>query len=215
MKKYLLLSIQLSTLLLGLFFFVEAFNITLLVDPSSYFSQPTVGAAFLSIGLLTIDVVLPVPSSFVMVANGKLFGLIGGTTLSIIGGTLAACVGFMIGRTSQRWVRFFIKDSERDMVNRWLPVWGISLIILTRPIPILAETVAILAGTTTMRWQTLIISAFLGMLPISALYALTGATLAETQSFLLIFAITVGISAFFLGIGLLLSRRQQYREKTI
>jgi hypothetical protein len=58
---------------LCLFFVVEALGIPLLVDPTPWLKHGGVLAAVLGVGLLIADVLLlPVPSSLVMVAHGAL-----------------------------------------------------------------------------------------------------------------------------------------------
>jgi hypothetical protein len=53
---------------LGLFFLVEGLGIPLLVEPTPWLNRGGVPAAALGVGLLVADVLLPVPSSLVMVA---------------------------------------------------------------------------------------------------------------------------------------------------
>ncbi|MDP9419663.1 MAG: hypothetical protein M3P53_05890 [Actinomycetota bacterium] len=55
----------------------------MLVDPSGYMDA-SLAAAALGVGLLVADIVLPVPSSVVMVAHGALFGLRLGAVLSMV-----------------------------------------------------------------------------------------------------------------------------------
>lgn len=75
----------------------EAFDVALLVDPVEAI-EATGLAAWVGVGLLVADIVLPVPSSVVMLAHGALFGVIPGAALSLIGRTGNAVVGVLIGR---------------------------------------------------------------------------------------------------------------------
>ena len=70
----------------------EAFEITLLVNPVDAIATSGV-AAWIGVGLLVADIVLPVPSSVVMLAHGALFGVIPGAALSLLGRTGNAVVG--------------------------------------------------------------------------------------------------------------------------
>jgi len=56
-----------------LFFVVEALGVQLLTDPTPWMRHGGVLAAVLGVSLLIADVLLPVPSSLVMVAHGALF----------------------------------------------------------------------------------------------------------------------------------------------
>ena len=82
MKRYLLLMAALMAFFIILFFIVEAFKVPLLSDPTPWMKHGGVLAASLGVGLLIADVLLPVPSSLVMVAHGALFGVVVGTLLS-------------------------------------------------------------------------------------------------------------------------------------
>ena len=64
-----------------LFGLAEWAAMPLLTDPQAAMRAAGAAAAFLGLGLLTADVVLPVPASVVMVANGALFGLVPGAAL--------------------------------------------------------------------------------------------------------------------------------------
>src|ERR1051325_10896407 len=85
MKRYLLIMSGMLAFFLGLFFLVEALGVPLLVEPTPWLNRGGALAAILGVGLLIADVLLPVPSSLVMVAHGALFGVIGGTLLSLAG----------------------------------------------------------------------------------------------------------------------------------
>lgn len=84
-----------------------------------------------------------------MVANGALFGIAGGTLLSIVGGMAAAAVGFAVGRGGSASLHRFVPEEERRRADTLLREWGDLAVVVTRPVPILAESVAILAGSAT------------------------------------------------------------------
>ena len=75
MKRYLLIMLAMMAFFLLLFFAVESLGVPLLVDPTPWLRHGGVLAAALGVGLLIADVLLPVPSSLVMVAHGALFGV--------------------------------------------------------------------------------------------------------------------------------------------
>ncbi len=101
-------------------------------------------AAVVGVGLLVGDVVLPVPSSLVMLAHGALFGVGLGTLLSLLGTVGAAVAGVWIGRRSERLLGVPAGERRRaqDLVDRW----GAVAVVATRPVPVLAEAVVIMAG---------------------------------------------------------------------
>src|ERR1051325_505853 len=90
MKRYLLTVVALVVFFTILFVIVEALGVPLLSDPMPWMKHGGVVAASIGVGLLIADVLLPVPSSIVMVAHGALFGVLWGTMLSLLGSVGAA-----------------------------------------------------------------------------------------------------------------------------
>ena len=186
---------------LVLFFLVEALGIPLLVDPTPWLKQGGIWAAALGVALLIADVLLPVPSSLVMVAHGALFGVVLGTLLSLLGSTGAAVFGFWIGRRGGKLLERLVTAEERARANRLLERWGTLAIIVTRPIPLLAETVAIMAGASSLGWGRTTLAALAGSLPPALLYALTGASAGRFQNTALMFLFVLLITGLFWIVG--------------
>jgi uncharacterized membrane protein YdjX (TVP38/TMEM64 family) len=201
MKRYLLLMGGMLAFFLGLFFLVEALGVPLLVDPTPWLNHGGVWAAMLGVGLLVADVLLPVPSSLVMVAHGALFGVLGGTLLSLLGSTGAALFGFWIGRRGGSLLERLVTTEERARADLLLERWGTLAIIVTRPIPLLAETVAIMAGASPLGWGRTALAALAGSLPPALLYALTGAAVANFQSTALMFTFVLLITGICWVVG--------------
>jgi uncharacterized membrane protein YdjX (TVP38/TMEM64 family) len=188
-------------LFLALFFLVEALGIPILVDPTPWLKQGGVWAAVLGVALLIADVLLPVPSSLVMVAHGALFGVPLGTGLSLLGSTGATLFGFWIGRSGGKSLERLVTPEERERANRLLEQWGMLAIIVTRPIPLLAETVAIMAGASPLGWGRTALAALAGSLPPALLYALTGASAGRFQNTALMFLFVLLITGVFWILG--------------
>jgi uncharacterized membrane protein YdjX (TVP38/TMEM64 family) len=105
---------------------------------------------------------------------------------------------------------------EREHANYLLKRWGMLAIIVTRPVPLLAETIAIMAGTSSMGWGNVALAALLGSLPPALLYALTGASVAKFQNTALVFVFVLLVAGFFWIFGrtletYLASRRRKAR----
>lgn len=201
---------------LSLFFLVEAVGIRLLVEPTPWLNRGGVPAATLGVGLLIADVLLPVPSSLVMVAHGALFGVFGGTLLSLVGSLGASLFGFWLGRRGGRLLERLVSPEERGRADDMLKRWGTLAIIVTRPVPLLAETIAIMAGTSSMGWGNVALAALSGSLPPALLYALTGASVAKFQNTALVFVFVLLVAGFFWMFGrtietYLASRRRKAR----
>lgn len=197
MKRYLSFVVALLVFFTILFFIVEALDVALLSDPTPWMKHGGVLTAGVGVGLLIADVVLPVPSSVVMVAHGALFGVVAGTLLSLLGSVGAALFGFAIGRRGGRVLERIVTPAERTRADDLLSRWGAPAIIVTRPVPLLAETVAIMAGASQMSWSNLVVSSIVGSLPPALLYALTGAAVANFQSTALMFTVVVAVAGLF------------------
>jgi uncharacterized membrane protein YdjX (TVP38/TMEM64 family) len=197
MKRYLMIMGGMLAFFLSLFFVVEALGVPLLVDPGPWLNRGGLLAAMLGVGLLVADVLLPVPSSLVMVAHGALFGVVGGTLLSLVGSAGAALFGFWIGRRGGKLLERSVPPLERERADYLLERWGALAIIVTRPVPLLAETVAIMAGASRMSWGSVTLAALAGSLPPALLYALTGASASNFQNTALMFGFVLLVAGFF------------------
>jgi uncharacterized membrane protein YdjX (TVP38/TMEM64 family) len=175
-KRYWLITLGLLVVFLAAFAVVEAMGVPLLQQPEDWIGHGGPGAAALSVGLLIADVFLPIPSSVLMIANGALFGIAAGTALSLAGSLGATALGFLIGRRSSRLIARLVTPAEKARADALLARWGAMAIVITRPIPLLAETTAILAGASPLGWGRSMAAAVGGALPSCLLYALTGAT---------------------------------------
>ena len=204
MKRYLLIMASMIAFFLMLFFLVEALGVPLLADPTPWMKHGGVVAAVIGVGLLIADVLLPVPSSLVMVAHGALFGVVMGTFLSLLGSVGAALFGFAIGRRGGKLLTRIVTPAERARADRMLARWGALAVVVTRPIPLLAETVAIMAGASPLGWGRMALAALVGSLMPALLYALTGAAVANFQSTSLMFGVVLLVTGSFWLVGRLL-----------
>ena len=201
MKKYLTIIGCLLLFFLLTFLMVERLNLPILTEPGYLMKTKSISAAVTGVTLLTLDVFLPVPSSLIMIANGALFGIAVGAFLSLIGNLSAALIGFLIGRRGGTLLNQFISRSQRAQANRILKKWGLLAIIVTRPIPMLAETIVIMAGTSEISWHRMALASLAGSLPAALLYALTGATAASFNNSLLTFGLVLLIAGGFWLVG--------------
>lgn len=201
MKRHSIIICGMVIFFLLLFLFVEALELPLLTDPSPWLKQRGALAATVGVALLVADVLLPVPSSPVMVAHGALFGVACGTLLSLLGSVGAALCGFAIGRRGGGVFRRLVTPEEQARADHLLRRWGMLAIIVTRPVPLLAETVAIVVGTSPLGWGHTTLAALAGSLPPALLYAITGAAAVNLQNTTLVFVAVILIAAFFWLVG--------------
>ncbi|HEV7506922.1 MAG TPA: VTT domain-containing protein [Thermoanaerobaculia bacterium] len=201
MKRYALLTLAMMAIFLALFGLAEWLGVPLLTDPGPWLSRGGWIAAALGFALLVADVLLPVPSSLVMIAHGALFGVVGGTLLSLAGSLGAGLFGFALGRRGGPLLDRLVPEDERLRANALLERWGDLAIVVTRPVPILAETLSILAGTSSMSWSRMTVATFAGSLPAALIYALAGATARSLDNVALVFGLVLGVTGIFWLIG--------------
>ncbi|MDX1415667.1 MAG: VTT domain-containing protein, partial [Candidatus Promineifilaceae bacterium] len=119
---------------------------------------------------------------------------------SLAGSLGAALLGYGLGVSGGRLMERFIPEEEQEKAQRLLQQRGMLAVIISRPIPILAETVAIVAGLSGMKLPRFTLAALIGTLPIVFVYALTGAAAADFDNGLLVFGLVLlAAGLFWLG----------------
>lgn len=130
--------------------------------------------ALLGITLLIADVLLPIPASVVSVALCWSLGpLIGGSAVAI-GTFLSFATGYGLGRVLpearlRRWIGVELWDRLRHRAGQADAWW----IILCRPLPVLAELSAILAGVWRLPMTRTLSQAALASMVVGALYGIS------------------------------------------
>lgn len=196
MRRYWLLLGGFLALFLALFAAAMALGLPV-EDARPWMGRGGAGAAAVGVSLLVVDVALPVPSSGVMMLHGLLFGLWVGAALSLVGSIGAAAVGFWLGRAGNAWIRRLVTPEEHDRAGRLLARWGALAIVASRPVPMLAETMMILAGASPMPWGRAMLAAFAGSVPAALAYAAVGATAASLTAGTAVFVGVVVIGGVF------------------
>lgn len=212
MKRYWLLTVVMMAAFLALFGLAEWLRVPLLTNPDPWLQRGGVLAAVVGVGLLIADVLLPVPASLVMIAHGALFGGLGGTLLSLSGAVGAALFGFALGRRGGPLLARLVPEEECRRAGALLAEWGDLAILITRPIPILAETVSILAGASPMGWGRMLAATLAGSLPAALIYALTGATARNLDNAALVFGLVLGVAGLFWMVGRRLRGKSRSKE---
>jgi uncharacterized membrane protein YdjX (TVP38/TMEM64 family) len=201
-SRYLLLAGVLLALFLLLFGVAEALRVPVLTDPAVTLGAAGVSAVVFGIGLLVADVVLPVPSSLVMIAHGALFGTVLGAGLSLVGAVGATLTGYGLGHWGGRpLVGRICSEQERRRAEALVRRWGLLAVIASRPVPLLAETVAVVAGTSSLGLLRTAVAALLGALPGALLYGAAGAAALSTPSGLAVFASVLAVAAALWLVG--------------
>ncbi|MCQ6963478.1 TVP38/TMEM64 family protein [Methanolobus chelungpuianus] len=130
-------------------------------------------AAAIIIFFLIVDLILPMPSTVLMTLSGAFYGFYSGTLINITGSLLASLTGFAITRKLGKTKLFLDRTEERAM-DEWFVKWGEGILILSKTVPIVSETMACFAGLTKISGKRFIALSLLGIIPVSAYYAYFG-----------------------------------------
>jgi uncharacterized membrane protein YdjX (TVP38/TMEM64 family) len=111
--------------------------------------------ALLTAALLALDLVAPIPSSFVSAIAAAALGPLLGTLAIWTGMTVGALVGYGLGRSGGTpLVARFVGPSELERVERLMARFGSAVIVVCRGVPVLAEASVLVAGAAKMRFRT-------------------------------------------------------------
>jgi membrane protein DedA with SNARE-associated domain len=110
-----------------------------------------------------------------MVGLGASYGPIAGALLGAAGSLGALATGHQLGRAGTRFVDRVGTPAERARGHRMLRRWGPVAVIASRPVPVLAETVAVLTGAAGLPRHHVLLAGILGVTPMAAAYAMAGA----------------------------------------
>ena len=201
LNRYWLIVLGIMVFFLVTFLVIEAFEIPLLTNTDLMQENGGAVAALVGLALLWVDILLPIPSSLIMIANGALFGMWIGAALSLVGGLGASMIGFYLGSKGAKVISKWISIEEQERATRILKRWGPLAIILSRPIPILAETVAIFAGAAGIKPGKMVGFSLLGLVPTVLIYAFTGQYANDMESGMYAFLLVAGVATLFFIIG--------------
>lgn len=135
-------------------------------------SPPVLAAV--EIGVLAADIVLPVPSSVVATLGGAALGIVPGTACAWLGMMVGAAAGWALGRLGSGAVAA-IDPADRRRLDHERRRLGPYLVLLSRPLPLVAEAVALLAGGTRMPLREFLAAAAAGNLAVAAAWTAAGA----------------------------------------
>jgi uncharacterized membrane protein YdjX (TVP38/TMEM64 family) len=139
--------------------------------------------------LLSSDILLPIPSSLVSTAAGYFLGFVGGMLASAAGMTISCMLGYWLAaRFGRPLAGKFVGHDELGRLERLYQRFGDWVIVISRPVPVLAEASVLFAGLGRMSFPRFLLLATLSNVGISAVYAAVGAFSATANSFLLAFA---------------------------
>lgn len=204
----LFLAILFSVIIVPFLIFGEFFENSAEDSVSGADNSVIAAASYLGV-LLALDVVLPVPSSMNSTMLGALLGVSLGTLVSTVSMTISCAIGYFIGaKLSGSGRRGWLPVSEVERVKRLSETYGKWIIVLARPIPVLAEATTIVAGIGGMALGDFFFLSALSNLGTSFVYAVTGAWFASANTFLLAVVFACCIPVLVAGVFKVFSSRR-------
>jgi uncharacterized membrane protein YdjX (TVP38/TMEM64 family) len=165
-------------------------------------------AAASIIGLLALDVVLPVPSSIVSTASGVLLGFWMSVAVIWIGMMMACLVGYALGAKASGAARRFLGAESLARAHNLAGRYGDWAIVLCRPVPVLAEASVIFAGLVAAPFRKFVWLTVWSNLGIAVGYSAFGAFSMRIDSFLIAFLGALVIPGLAIAISRLTFARQ-------
>ena len=162
---------------------------------SGWVSASIIGA------LLALDVFLPVPSSIVSTGAGVLLGFWRGAAVIWIGMTIGCAIGYAFGAKAAGAARRLVGEDGLARANHIMERHGNWALVVSRPIPVLAESSVVFAGLARSPIRPFVWMTTLSNLGIALAYAAVGAFSMEMQSFLLTFAAALALPGVALLAG--------------
>jgi membrane protein DedA with SNARE-associated domain len=204
MRSWIVLSVLLLALILGPFVLFEA-SMNAWVDSllSPQASSGAIAAAIASV--LALDVFLPVPSSIVSTAAGALLGFGAGIAVSTAGMTAGCMLGYLCGQKfGLPLVRYMVRERDLEEVTARFRRGADWALATMRPVPVLAEASALVAGVAGVPFPRFLGITALANAGISTVYCAAGAEALDAGSFLIAFAASIALPGCLIGLRRLL-----------
>lgn len=160
---------------LASFFLFEGALLTLWNDLLDSNTSLTV-LGLLIVSLLAADIVLPTPSSLISVAAAVIFGTLVGGILIFIGMSLCCLLGYFLGRSGHSLVQKHSINTagSSSSLNNWVKRWGVWSLLISRPIPVMAETSVVMAGVARVPFKQFLFFTIPANAVIAIIYGMLG-----------------------------------------
>ena len=151
-------------------------------------NQSKIIVALICFALLLLDIVLPLPSSVIMILTASILGGFAGFIVNYVGIVLSNVMGYYLGQFLP--LKFQQNKETLNRKNR-----KFAGIILTRGVPVLAESVAITSGIIKFPKAQFIFAILIGNLPYCMIYSISGYWTFQNLEIMYALCINVGILA--------------------
>ncbi len=124
---------------------------------------------------------VPLPAMVITLANGLLFGTIGGALLSWSSAMIGAIVCYYISRLLGRpVVEKLVGGKSLDMTDRFFRRYGKHAILIARLVPVISfDVVSYAAGLTTIGPWEFLLATGIGQLPATLVYSFLGQNMTQ------------------------------------
>ena len=135
----------------------------------------------LGVGLICVDLVLPIPQTAVIAALGMIYGSVLGGLLGSLGLVTSGLLGYLLMLTSaRRFVERFVGRQSLRKTERSFERGGAWAIVVTRSLPYsVPEAMVFLAGLGGMPIRRFITALTVGSVPTAFVFAAIGAGWAD------------------------------------
>ena len=148
----------------------------------------------LVVGLLVLDVFLPVPATAALAALGMTYGPWLGGLYGCLGTFLAGSLGYGLCRLAkERVALFLVGDTGMAMGKRFFSRSGAWAIALSRWTILLPELLSCFAGLVRMPAKTYFAALLCGVTPMCFAYAWLGSTEAAQENPLLVLGLSAAV----------------------
>lgn len=163
---------------------------------TGWLDEPGPKSALLIVLLLVADLVLPIPSSLVMVLSGAAFGAVKGAAIAGVGSFGCSVLGFEVARRYGRGAAArLVGEADISHLERTFARYGAGAVFVTRALPIMKEAMSVVAGLSAMPRGTFILATIAGTIPEVAVYAWAGSASRDAGTLVPALVILMALSA--------------------
>jgi uncharacterized membrane protein YdjX (TVP38/TMEM64 family) len=119
---------------------------------------------------------VPLPSEFIAIANGMVFGLVAGTIVTWVGAMVGAILAFALARwLGRRFVHAVLPERHSAAIDEWAQNKGTPVLLISRFLPVVSfNLINYAAGLTSVSWWTFLWTTGLGITPLTFLMVFAG-----------------------------------------
>ncbi len=165
-----------------------------------------------SVLLMVAHSFVPLPSEFIAIANGIVFGLVVGTTITWIGAMLGAILAFALARwLGRQFVKAILPTRYTVAIDEWAEDQGIPILLVSRFLPVVSfNLINYAAGLTSVSWWTFLWTTGLGIAPLTFLMVFAGEQMMSGSWTLALYLVAASVAASLLAY--LIARKRKSKK---